>query len=83
MMVSMIWQINIKTSCMKDPLIRKTVADAALCKSCGNWLHGRCAKIKKVTDRLAIDFNSSKCKGCHENIDDQKEKLHDDIETVT
>ena len=28
---------------------------AVLCKYCGNWIHGRCAKIKMVTNRLAID----------------------------
>ena len=24
-----------------------------------------------------------KCKGCHDNVEDQEEKLHDDVETVT
>ena len=28
--------------------------NAVLCKSCGNYIHGRCAKIKRVTNRLAI-----------------------------
>ena len=44
-----------------------------LCKSCGNWIHGRCAKTKRVTNRLAIDVKRMKCKGHHENVEDQKE----------
>ena len=38
---------------------------------------------KKVTNRLAIDPKCRKCKGCHKNVDDQGEKLHDDVKTVT
>ena len=53
--------------------------NAVLCKSCGNRIHGRCAKNKRVTNRLAIDF---KCNGYNQNVD-QKEKLYDDVETVT
>ena len=57
--------------------------NAVLCKSCGNGIHGRCAKIKMVTNTLAIDIICGKSKGCHENVEDQKEKLHDDGNTVT
>ena len=49
----------------------------------GNWIHGRCAKIKRLTNGLAIGFICRKCKGYHKNIDSHKEKLHDDVETVT
>ena len=45
---------------MKDPCGicgRETMANAVLCKSCGNWIHGRCAKTKRVTNRFAIDLN--------------------------
>ena len=35
-----------------------------------------------VTNRLAIDAKCRKCKGYHKNVEDQKEKLHDDVETV-
>ena len=51
-MVSKIGQINIKPSSKKDPCGfggRKTMINAALCKSCGNWKHGRCAKFKRAT----------------------------------
>ena len=40
-------------------------------------------KDKRVTNRLAIDFKCRKCKGCHKNVDDQGEKLHDYVKTVT
>ena len=38
--------------------------------------------IEGVTNRLAIDFECWKCCGYHENVEDQNEKLHDDVETV-
>ena len=69
-MVSKIGQISIKPSSMKDPCGicgRKTMANAVLCKSCGNWIHGRCAKIERVTGTLATDLRCMKCNGCHKN----------------
>ena len=84
-MVSKISQINIKPSSKKAPCGicgRKTMANAVLCKSCGNWIHGRCVRIKRVTNRLATDLECMKCKGCHKYIEDQEEHLNDDVETV-
>ena len=46
-------------------------------------IHLRCAKIKRVTNRLAIDLRCWKCKWYHKNVEDQKEKLCDDMGTVT
>ena len=62
---------------------RKTMANAVLCKFCENCIHGRCANIKSVTNKFAIEFICRKCKGFHENMQDQKEKMHYDVETVT
>ena len=59
------------------------MADAVLYNFLGNWIHGRCAKMTRVTNTLVIDFKCRKCKGCHKNVEDQKEKLHDDVETMT
>ena len=42
----------------------------------------RCAKIKMVTNTLAIDLRCRKCNGCSENGEDQAEKLHEDVKTV-
>ena len=85
-MVSRIGHINIKPSSNEDQCgicCRKTMANAALCKSSGNWMHGRYTKIKGVTNIFAIDFNYGKCKGCHKNVDDLEEKLHEDVKTMT
>ena len=85
-MVGEIEQVTVKPSSKKDSCGvcgRKTMLNAVLCKSCGNWLHGRCAMIKWVTNRLAMDFECRKCKVYHKNVEDQKEKLHDDVKTVT
>ena len=59
------------------------MANTVLCRSCGNLIHGGCAKINRVTNRLAIDYKCTKCKGYHKNVQDQNSKLHDDVETVT
>ena len=83
--VSKIGQITEKPSSKKDPCGicgRKTMLIAVLCKSCGNLIHEGCAKIKTVTNRLAIDLICRKCKGYHKIVD-QKEKSHDYAETVT
>ena len=58
-MVRKIGQINLKPSSKKDPCGicgRKPLANPVLCRSCGNWIHGRCAQIINVTNTLAIDF---------------------------
>ena len=50
-MVSKIGQVTVKPCSKKDPcgiFGRKTMLNVVLCKSCGNWIHGRNAKIKKV-----------------------------------
>ena len=64
-MVREIGQVTVKPSSKKDPCgirDRKTMISAVLCKSCGNWKHGRCARIKIVTNRLEIDPNCRKHK---------------------
>ena len=76
-MVSKIGQITIRPSSKKEPCgicDRKTMANAVLCKSCRNWIHGRCAKIKRMTNTLAIDFECRKCDECHKNVEDQEKK---------
>ena len=85
-MVSKIVQVTARLSSKKGPCGicgRKTMVNAVLCKSCGNWIHGRCARIKRAPNRLAIHFICRKYKWNHNNVEDQKEKLHVDVETVT
>ena len=61
---------------------RRVMANSVLCTKCGNWVHGRCAKIKRVTARLAMHFDYSKCKGIMEGTMNSIEKLCDEVETV-
>ena len=61
---------------------RKVMANSVLCKKYGNWVHGRCAKIKRVTAGLAMHFACSKCKGIMERTMDSIEKLCNEVETV-
>ena len=85
-MESKIGQATVKLSSKKDPCGicgRKIMLNTVLCKSCGNWVYRRCAKIKKVTNRLSIDFKCMKSKGYPKNVEDQKEKLQDNVETIT
>ena len=58
------------------------MANSVLCTNCGSWVHGKCAKIKRVTARLAMHFVCSKCKGIMEGTIDSIEKLCDEVETV-
>ena len=53
-----------------------------LCTKCGNWVHGRCAKINRVTARLVTHSVCSKCKGIVEGTVDTIEKLCDEVVTV-
>ena len=73
--VNKIGKINVKPSKKKDSCHicgRKDMANAVLCKSSGNLKYGRCAKIKRVTNRPAIDHKCRKCKGCHKTVVDHK-----------
>ena len=58
------------------------MANSALCTKCGNWIHGRCAKIKRVTAKLSMHFVCSKCRGIMEGTVDGIEKLCDEVQTV-
>ena len=39
--------------------------------------------IIRVSNRLAIDFRCRNCKGYLKNVDNQKGKLHNDVESLT
>ena len=51
------------------------MANSVLCTKCENWVRGKCAKIKRVTARLAMHFVCLKCKGIMEGTMDSIEKL--------
>ena len=72
-MVSKIGQISVRPFSIKDPCVicgRKTTANAVSCQSCGNWIHGRCAKMKMVANILAIDLRCRKFKWHHKSVED-------------
>ena len=61
---------------------RRVMANSVLCTKCGSWVHGKCAKIKRATTRLAMHFVCLKCKGIMEGTMDSIKKLCDEVETV-
>ena len=61
---------------------KRVMANSVLCTKCRNWVHGRYAKIKRFTARLAKYFVCSKCKGIMEGTVDSSEKLCDEVLTV-
>ena len=74
---------SVKSKIDSCGLCRKRVmADSVLCTKCGNWVHGRYAKIKRVTARLAMHFVCLKYKGIMEGMMDLIKKLCDKVETV-
>ena len=62
---------------------RRVMVNSVLHIICGNWVHIKCAKIKRVTARLATHFVFClKCRGIMEGMMDLIEKLCDEVETV-
>ena len=55
---------------------RKVMGNSVLCTKCGNWVYGRCAKIKKM------HCDCSTCQGIMEGTMDSIKKLCDEVETV-
>ena len=41
---------------------RRLMANSVLHTQCGNWVDGKCAKIKRATTKLAVHFICSKCR---------------------
>ena len=61
---------------------RRVIANSLLCTKCGNWVHGKCAKIKRAAARLAMRFVCSRCRGTIEGTVNSIEKLCHEVETV-
>ena len=61
---------------------RRVMANSVLCTKCENWVDGKCAKIKKPTDRLAMHFVCLECREIMEGTVDSIKKLCDEVETV-
>ena len=49
---------------------------------CRKWIHGRCAKVKRVTLGLGRDFVCGRCKKQADGFMDSVEELCEEVETV-
>ena len=58
------------------------MANSVLCIKCGKWIHGRCAKVKRVTPKLGRDFVCGRCEKKDEELTEQVEELCEEVETV-
>ena len=58
------------------------MASSVLCTKCGRWVHGKYAKINRVTARLAMHFVCSRCRGIMKGTVDSMDKLCDEMEMV-
>ena len=58
------------------------MANSVICVNCGKWVHGRCARMKRVTPSLAESFVCEKCKNISKGVVEPEEKLCDAVETV-
>ena len=61
---------------------RRVMTNLVSCRKSGNWVHYKCAKIRKVTARLAMDFVCSSCREIMKETVDLNEKLRNEMETV-
>ena len=49
---------------------------------CGKWIHGRCARLKRVTPKFARNFSCTRCEGNIGEAVEHEEKSCDEVETV-
>ena len=61
---------------------KRVMANSVLCVKCGKWIHGRCAKVKRVTSRLGRDFVCRRCKKQADGLVEPVEELCEEVETV-
>ena len=60
----------------------RVMANSVLCTKCGNWVHGKCAKIKRAATRLAMHFVCLKYKGIMKGMVDSIKTLCDLIKSI-
>ena len=61
---------------------KRVKANSLQCEKCRKWIHGRCAKIRRVTPRLARNFVCGKCEKTVKGMVESEEVLCDGVETV-
>ena len=58
------------------------MANSVLPMKCRNFVHGRCARIEKVTTELAMHFACLRCRVIMEGIVDLIKTFGDEVKTV-
>ena len=58
------------------------MVNSVLCTKCGNCVHGRCAKIKRATDKLTMHIVCWRCRVMMKETVDSIEKLCDEVKTM-
>ena len=61
---------------------KRVGSNAVCCTHCMKWIHGRCAKMKKVTCSSAIDLVCRRCTDVRDGTEELVEVLCDEVETV-
>ena len=61
---------------------KRVMANSVLFVKCRKWIHGRCAKVKRVTLRLGRDFVCGRCKKQADGFMDSVKELCEEVETV-
>ena len=61
---------------------KRVMANSVLCVKCRKWVHGRCAKVKKMTPRLGKNFVCGTCKKQVDGLAEPVEELCKELETV-
>ena len=54
---------------------KRVMANSVMCTKCGKWMHGRCAKMKRVTSTLAKSFVCKVCVDAKKGIVEPGEKI--------
>ena len=61
-----------------DPCVKcgkRVMANSVMCTKCGKWVHGRCAKMKRVTLTLAKGLVCELCVDTMEGIVEPGEEI--------
>ena len=61
---------------------KNVMVNSVKCTKCGKWVHGRCAKMKRVTSTLAKGFVCELCVYTKERIVEPGEGIIDQVDSV-
>ena len=58
-----------------DPCGKRVMAKSMMCTKCGKWVHGKCAKMKRVTSTLTKGFVCELCVDTKKGIVEPGEEI--------